>query len=88
MVCVGWGVFIPGLFELGPRRGHIIFRGGGGTDLRPALDLAAKCCGAVICITDCCTPWPSVPPRRSTVIVRLGDVPCTWAGAREIKVKN
>ncbi len=49
-------------------------RGGGGTDLRPAIAALAthrRRPGVVVVCTDGLTPWPSAPPRGCTVIVML-----------------
>jgi predicted metal-dependent peptidase len=56
-----------------PRPGQE-FRGGGGTDLVPALLDAARSSDIVIAITDCETPWPAAPLRCPTLVV-------TWRGA-------
>lgn len=43
--------------------------GGGGTDLRPAIELAAKDCDSVVVVTDGETPWPGSDPSRPVVAV-------------------
>lgn len=46
--------------------------GGGGTDLRPAIALAAfDEPDGIIVITDCDTPWEPMPPSVPTLVVRV-----------------
>lgn len=46
--------------------------GGGGTDLRPAIALAASGdTDGIIIITDCDTPWEPLPPSLPTLVVRV-----------------
>ena len=55
--------------------------GGGGTDLRPALDAARA--DITVVVTDCYTPWPDVAPVNAgavIVVCREGDPdPPAWA---------
>jgi predicted metal-dependent peptidase len=44
--------------------------GGGGTDLRPAIDVAARGGGALLVVTDGETPWPERWPTGMIALVR------------------
>lgn len=54
----------------------IVLKGGGGTDMRVAFDVALNSRprpDIIVGITDCETPWPeSAPVRCRTIIVRVG----------------
>lgn len=65
------------------------FVGGGGTDLRPAIELAQRGTDIVIVITDCDTPWPGVKGKQPMIVVRLGagDVPA-WARVVDARVRE
>lgn len=43
--------------------------GGGGTDLVPAMELAAKSADVVVVVTDCETPWPTKALKVPTIVV-------------------
>ena len=49
------------------------FRGGGGTDLRPAIARAAKEADLIVVITDGDTPWPDSAPACRGVVVLIGE---------------
>jgi predicted metal-dependent peptidase len=61
--------------------------GGGGTDLRGAIELAAKECDYVVVITDGDTPWPEAAVRVPTIAVVPDGAQCPdWV--RTIKMEN
>lgn len=60
--------------------------GGGGTDLRPAIEEAFKRkYSIVVIVTDCETPWPS--PRKEALVLSVGNgaPPAGWRHIRECK---
>jgi len=67
----------------------IELRGGGGTDLRPALALLPRLYprpDVAIVITDGLTPWPDRPPNGITVIVATTNRPSKRAGFTDITI--
>jgi predicted metal-dependent peptidase len=61
------------------------YRGGGGTDLRPAMAEAAMASDAVIVVTDCDTPWPDLAVVPTLIVTWHGcsDSP-HWAARIEV----
>lgn len=49
------------------------WRGGGGTDLRPAIEMAAKCSDVVLVVTDCETPWPESALSVPVIVAAISD---------------
>jgi predicted metal-dependent peptidase len=58
-----------------------VLRGGGGTNMIPAIELAARKHDVIVVITDTETPWPEKAPRVPVVVVstRLGASAPPWA---------
>ncbi|MDA8062159.1 MAG: VWA-like domain-containing protein [Actinomycetota bacterium] len=68
----------------------IALSGGGGTDLRPALELLRRLQprpDAAVVITDGYTPWPSAPPPGITLVVASTDRPSKIPGANDITIR-
>lgn len=66
-------------------KGNVQHRGGGGTDLRPGIELASKRADAIVVVTDCETPWPD-RPNKPVVVVSVGEGSApSWAA--EVRVR-
>lgn len=64
---------------------RLAFRGGGGTDLRPAIAQADRECDLLVVISDCTTPWPKSPTRHQMVVAALGKSASPhWANRVEV----
>ena len=60
--------------------------GGGGTDLRLAFDRVPSCTDAIVCITDCETPWPQKPPEIPVTVVAIGPTSSTPSWTTTVRV--
>jgi predicted metal-dependent peptidase len=73
------------------RRGtrKIKFTGGGGTDLRPAMELAQRRADAVVVVTDCDTPWPDKMSKPVIVVAtNHEDKAPDWAKVVHVKSQS
>lgn len=71
------------------RTSEIALRGGGGTDLRPAIALLPRLRprpDVAVVITDGYTPWPPAPPPGTTLIVATTDQPSRIPGVTDISI--
>lgn len=72
------------------RPADIRLTGGGGTDLRPAIELMATLRprpDAVVVCTDGYTPWPRLAPREFDMVVATTDRPCPVPGVQNVVVQ-
>lgn len=73
------------------RVGEDLVRGGGGTDLRPAIellrDLRPRPDVAVV-LTDGWTPWPTTTLRGTSLVVASTDRPCPLPHATNVRITS
>lgn len=71
------------------RPGAVRLTGGGGTDLRPALDLLPRLRprpDVAVVITDGWTPWPDHSLPSFALVVATTDRDCTTPGVRSVRI--
>jgi predicted metal-dependent peptidase len=61
-------------------------KGGGGTDLRPAIMEADKGADVIVVLTDCYTPWPFKPTRAHMIVCATGGAGISPPWARRIDI--
>jgi predicted metal-dependent peptidase len=61
-------------------------KGGGGTDLRPAIAEADKGSDVIVVLTDCYTPWPHKPTRARMIVCATPGSATSPAWARRVEI--